>query len=36
MGQAVEYEVANVFNPAYSVVCKIPKAVLYMLGGKRE
>jgi amidase len=31
MGQAVEYEVANVFNPAYSVVCKIPKAVLSML-----
>ncbi|SEB85118.1 acetamidase/formamidase family protein [Paenibacillus sp. GP183] len=31
MGQAVEYEVANVFNPAYSVVCKVPKAVLSML-----
>jgi amidase len=31
LGQAVEYEVANVFNPAYSVVCKIPKAVLSML-----
>ncbi|ULL16020.1 acetamidase [Paenibacillus sp. H1-7] len=31
LGQAVEYEVANVFNPAYSVVCKMPKAVLSML-----
>lgn len=25
MGQTVEYEIANVFNPAYSVVCKIGK-----------
>ncbi|UED74520.1 hypothetical protein [Brevibacillus sp. DP1.3A] len=24
LGQVVEYEVANVFNPAYSVACKIP------------
>ncbi|MGE6226368.1 hypothetical protein [Paenibacillus chitinolyticus] len=31
LGQTVEYEVANVFNPAYSVVCKVPKAVLSML-----
>ncbi|MGW9124323.1 acetamidase/formamidase family protein [Paenibacillus chitinolyticus] len=31
LGQAVEYEVANVFNPAYTVVCKVPKAVLSML-----
>ena len=31
MGQAVEYEIANVFNPAYSVVCKMPKTVLSML-----
>ncbi|MFH5184030.1 acetamidase/formamidase family protein [Paenibacillus sp. TAB 01] len=31
LGQAVEYEVANVFNPAYSVVCKIPKEVLAQL-----
>ena len=28
MGQAVRYDVANVFNPAYSVVCKIAKAAL--------
>lgn len=25
MGQTVEYEIANVFNPAYSVACKIDK-----------
>ena len=28
MGQAVRYDVANVFNPAYSVACRIPKAAL--------
>ncbi|MDF2961329.1 MAG: putative hydrolase [Paenibacillus sp.] len=31
LGLAVEYEVANVFNPAYSVVCKMPKTVLASL-----
>lgn len=31
MGQAVEYEIANMFNPAYSVVCKLPKSVLSSL-----
>jgi acetamidase/formamidase len=31
MGQAVEYEVANTYNPAYSVVCKISKTILSML-----
>jgi acetamidase/formamidase len=25
LGQAVRYEVANVFNPAYSVVCRLAK-----------
>ncbi len=28
MGQAVRYDIANVFNPAYSVVCRIGKAWL--------
>lgn len=28
MGQGVRYELANVFNPAYSMVCKMPKALL--------
>lgn len=28
LGQCVEYEVANFLNPAYSMVCKVPKSVL--------
>lgn len=28
MGQQVRYDVANVFNPAYSVACRMPRAVL--------
>jgi len=28
LGQAVEYEIGNMFDPAYTVVCKVPKAVL--------
>ncbi|MEO7717473.1 MAG: acetamidase/formamidase family protein [Capsulimonas sp.] len=28
MGQCVEYEIANVFDPAYTVVCKMDKALL--------
>lgn len=28
MGQVVRYDVANVFNPAYSVACRIAKAAL--------
>jgi len=28
LGQAVRYEVANVFDPAYTMVCKIPKTIL--------
>lgn len=31
LGQAVEYDVANVFNPAYSVVCRMSKSVLASL-----
>jgi amidase len=31
LGQTVEYEIANVFNPAYSVVCKLNKSVLSTL-----
>ncbi len=33
LGQCVEYEVGNVFDPAYTMVCKVPKRVLDMLGG---
>jgi len=32
MGQAVEYDIANVYDPAYSVVCKMPKSILAMVG----
>ncbi len=32
LGQAVEYEVGNVFDPAYTMVCKISKATLAWLG----
>ncbi len=28
MGQAVEYAVGNVYDPAYTMICKIPRAVL--------
>jgi len=28
MGQTVEYEIGNVFDPAYTVVCKIKKSIL--------
>ena len=28
VGMHVEYKVGNVFDPAYTIVCKIPKSVL--------
>jgi amidase len=28
MGMAVEYEVGNVYNPAYTMICKLPKRLL--------
>ena len=28
LGQAVEYDVGNVFDPAYTMVCKVPKRLL--------
>ena len=28
MGTYVEYDVGNVFDPAYTMICKIPKSVL--------
>ncbi len=31
MGQAVEYEIGNVFDPAYTIICKMPKAILAQL-----
>jgi len=32
LGQCVEYDVANVYDPAYTMVCKVPRRVLEMLG----
>jgi acetamidase/formamidase len=34
MGMAVEYEVGNVFDPAYTMVCKMPKDLLRQLTGR--
>jgi acetamidase/formamidase len=31
LGQCVEYEVGNVFDPAYTMICKMPKRVLERL-----
>jgi amidase len=28
MGQCVEYDLGNIYDPAYTMVCKIPKRVL--------
>ncbi len=33
LGQCVEYEVGNVFDPAYTMICKVPKRVLASLAG---
>jgi acetamidase/formamidase len=32
MGQCVEYEIGNVYDPAYTVICKMPKRIIAMLG----
>jgi len=28
MGQAVHYDLGNIFDPAYTMVCKMPKRLL--------
>ncbi len=33
MGQCIEYEVGNVFDPAYTMICKLPKSLLARLPG---
>jgi acetamidase/formamidase len=33
MGQCVRYDLGNMFDPAYSMVCRMPKAVLAGLSG---
>lgn len=32
LGQAVEYDLGNIFDPAYTMICKLPKSVLAKLG----
>ena len=32
LGQCVEYDVGNVFDPAYTMVCKVPKRLLSHVG----
>jgi acetamidase/formamidase len=34
LGQCVEYDVGNVFDPAYTMVCKVPKRVLPARAGR--
>lgn len=36
LGQCVEYDVGNIFDPAYTMVCKVPKSALERIGAKRE
>jgi acetamidase/formamidase len=36
MGQCVKYDLGNVFDPAYTMVCKMPKRVLRDVGVLRE
>ncbi len=35
LGQVVEYEVGNVFDPAYTIVCKVSKNILADIGASR-
>jgi amidase len=33
LGQCIEYEVGNVFDPAYTMICKVSKKVLQQISG---
>ena len=33
MGQCVQYDVGNIFDPAYTMVCKISKSLLAQIVG---
>ena len=35
LGQCVQYDVGNIFDPAYTMVCKVAKSVLEKIGAKR-
>jgi hypothetical protein len=32
LGQCVKYDVGNVYDPAYTMVCKVPKRILERIG----
>jgi amidase len=34
MGQTVRYDVGNVFNPAYTVICRMPVSVIEASRGR--
>ncbi len=36
LGQLVRYDVGNVFDPAYTMVCRLPRQVVERLGGVRS
>jgi amidase len=36
MGQAVEYDVGNIYDPAYTMVCKMPIKILESIGARRQ
>ena len=36
MGEAVEYAMGNMFDPAYTMVCKMSKQVLHDMGAVRK
>ena len=35
MGQVVEYDIGNIYDPAYTMVCKISKQTLENIGATR-
>ena len=36
MGEAVEYDMGNMFDPAYTMICKMSKSVLEQMGAIRR
>ena len=36
LGQCVEYDMGNVYDPAYTMVCKVAKSLLVAMGAERS
>ena len=36
LGQCVEYDMGNVYDPAYTMVCKVAKSMLERMGADRS